>query len=53
MSPDGQRKTVGALNSGPAFKVADPPVDGTYYEIDGEFYTSAYKRVLIRRKDVS
>ena len=29
------------------------PVDGTYYEVDGEFYTSAYKRVLIRRKDVS
>ena len=51
VSPDGQRKTVGALNSGPAFKVAGPPIDGTYYEVNGEFYTSAFKRVLIRRKD--
>ncbi|BDZ57158.1 adenine-specific methyltransferase EcoRI family protein [Barrientosiimonas endolithica] len=53
VSPDGRRKTVGALNSGPAFKVAEPPVGSSYYDINGEFYTSAYKRVLIRRKDTS
>lgn len=53
VSSDGKRKTVGALNSGPAFKVAEPPVDGTYYEVGGELYTSAYKRILIRRRDAS
>lgn len=50
VSPNGSRKTVGALNSGPAFKVDEPPVDSPYYIVDGEFYTSAYKRILIRRR---
>lgn len=50
VNPDGSRKAVSALNSGPAFKLDGPPAGGTYYEVDGEFYTSAYKRVLIRRK---
>lgn len=53
VTPDGKRKMVGALNSGPAFRVADPPVDAPYYDIDGEFYTSAFKRVLIRRRSTS
>lgn len=60
VSPDGSRKTVGALNSGPAFKVAEPPEEGPYYEVKGEdpkaaptFYTSAYKRILIRRRKTS
>jgi hypothetical protein len=57
VSPDGSRKTVGALNSGPAFKVATPPKGVAYYEVKGEdektppsYYISAYKRILIRRK---
>lgn len=53
VTPDGDRKTVGALNSGPAFKVQEPPAQSTYYEVDGEIYVSAYKRVLIRRRDLS
>ncbi|GAB3245317.1 adenine-specific methyltransferase EcoRI family protein [Arthrobacter pigmenti] len=53
VAPDGKRKTVGALNSGPAFKISEPPVGSSYYEVDGDFFTSAYKRVLIRRKDAS
>jgi hypothetical protein len=53
VSPTGKRKAVGALNSGPAFRVASPPVGASYYEIDGEFYTQSYKRVLIKRKVTS
>jgi len=55
--PNGSRKAVGALNSGPAFAVASPPTDIPYYEIKGEeldsvpaYFTSSYKRILIRRK---
>lgn len=60
VSPDGSRKTVGALNSGPAF-VIPAPLEGTaYYEVKGDdpddpttYYTSAYKRILIRRRKSS
>lgn len=48
VSPEGKQKTVSALNSGPAFKVAEPPEDSSYYIVNGAYYTSAYKRVLIR-----
>lgn len=53
VGPDGTRKTVGALNSGPAFKITEPPTSGSYYEVGGELYVSAYKRILIRRKDAA
>jgi len=50
VGPDGSTKTVGALNSGPAFKVDAPPEGSAYYVVDGEHYVSAYKRILIRRR---
>ena len=60
VSPNGTRKAVGALNSGPAFKVATPPTDIAYYEVKSDdpreapaHYTSAYKRILIRRRGAS
>lgn len=60
VSPDGTRKTVGALNSGPAFAIPGPLRDAAYYEVKGEdpdsplsYYTSAYKRILIRRRTTS
>lgn len=53
VKPDGTRKKVGALNSGPAFKVDAPPDGESYYEVNGEFYVSSFKRVLIKRKDAS
>lgn len=53
VSTDGSRKTVSALNSGPAFRVAEPPSDSTYYVIGNEYYVSAYKRVLIRHRGVA
>jgi hypothetical protein len=53
VKPDGTRKKVGALNSGPAFKVDAPPDGESYYEVDGEFYVSSFKRVLIKRRDAN
>lgn len=53
VKPDGTRKKVGALNSGPAFIVDAPPDGESYYEVDGEFYVSSFKRVLIKRRDAS
>jgi hypothetical protein len=50
VSADGSSKTVGALNSGPAFKVDGPPEDGSYYIVGDEYYVSAFKRILIRRR---
>jgi hypothetical protein len=57
VSPDGRRKAVSALNSGPAFAIPGPIKGATYYEIPGAeptdpttYYTSAYKRLLIRKK---
>ena len=46
----GNRKLVGALNSGPAIKVDGPPSGHSYFEVGGEFFISAYKRILIRRR---
>lgn len=51
VNPDGTSKTVGALNSGPAFKVEAAPIGSSYYEVGGEFYVSSYKRILINRRD--
>jgi len=48
---DGNRKTVGALNSSPAIKVDAPPLGKSYFEVGGEFFVATYKRILIRRKD--
>jgi hypothetical protein len=53
VGPDGSRKSVGALNSGPAFAVSRPPKNAAYYIVDGKHYVSAYKRILIRRRRAS
>jgi hypothetical protein len=50
---DGNRKVVSALNSSTAIKVETRPINRSYFEVDGEFYVSTYKRILIRRKDSS
>lgn len=46
----GNRKVVGALNSSTAIEVSEPPADRPYFEVDGKYYISTYKRILIRRK---
>lgn len=50
VDPNGKRKIVGALNSSTAIKVDTPPVGSSYYEVDGEFFISTYKRLIIRRR---
>ena len=50
VSADGSRRTVGALNSSTAIKVDKPPENKSYFEIDGEYFVSTYKRIIIRRK---
>lgn len=47
---NGKRSLVTKLNDGAAIKVDEPPVDKTYYEVDGELFVKTYARVLIRNK---
>ncbi|MBP5405842.1 adenine-specific methyltransferase EcoRI family protein [bacterium] len=47
---NGKKSLVSKLNDGPALKITELPKDKTYYEVDGEKYTQAYARVLIRNK---
>lgn len=48
---NGKKSNVTKLNDGAAIKVTTPPVDKTYYIIDGEYYVAMYPRVLIRLKE--
>ncbi|MBD8583781.1 adenine-specific methyltransferase EcoRI family protein [Frigoribacterium sp. CFBP 8766] len=48
----GARSAVRKLNDGPALKVKKPPIEKTYYEVDGEYYIQLYARILIRRRKV-
>lgn len=47
---NGKRSQVTKLNDGPAIKVDVPPVNKTYYEVDGELFIKPYARILIRNK---
>jgi len=53
VSADGTSKTVGALNSGPAFRLDGPPEEGAYYVVGDQYYVSAFKRILIQRRSGS
>lgn len=46
----GRRREVTKLNDGPAVKIPGPVAGETCYEVDGEWYTKLYARILIRRK---
>ena len=50
VDPNGKRSTVTKLNDSAAIRVESPPVDKTYYEVDGEYFLKLYARLLIRRK---
>jgi len=50
VDPRGNRKVVGALNSSTAIKVDSPPAGASYYEVEGEYFISTYKRILIRHR---
>lgn len=46
----GKKSNVTKLNDGVAVKVDRPPIDQTYYVVDGEYYIQQYKRIFIRRR---
>lgn len=47
---NGKYSQVTKLNDGAAIKVEQPPVNKTYYEVDGELFIKTYARVIIRNK---
>jgi len=53
VDPNGRRSTVTKLNDSGSIKIATPPSDRTYYEVDGDLFLKAYARILIRRKDTT
>lgn len=50
VSKNGVRSRVGKLNDGAAIPHDTEPQDVTYYEVDGQFFTKPYCRVLIRHR---
>jgi hypothetical protein len=48
---NGRRSEVTKLNDGPVLKLPGPLAGETCYEVDGEWYTQVYARILIRRKE--
>lgn len=50
VSKDGRQSKVMKLNDGPAIEVSSPPVNQTYYIVDGHYYIKVYARILIRNR---
>lgn len=48
---NGKKSNVTKLNDGAAIKVPNPPIDKTYYIVDGEYYIQAFKRIFIKRRN--
>jgi hypothetical protein len=46
----GKKSNVSKLNDGVVIKVDSPPIDQTYYVVDGEYYIQQYKRIFICRR---
>jgi len=47
---NGKRSKVSKLNDGPALLITSPPLDKTYYEVEGKLYLGLFQRILIRNK---
>ncbi len=50
VSKEGKRSTVTKLNDAPAIKVGAPPVDKTYYIVDGDCFEAVFARILIKHR---
>ena len=50
INKDGKQSRVSKLNDGPAIEISTPPVDKTYYKVDGKIYLGLFQRLLIKRK---
>ena len=44
----GKESKVTKLNDGAVLLHAEPPLDTTYYIVDGRYYTQVYARILIK-----
>lgn len=53
VSANGKRSSVRKLNDGPALVVEKPPINKTYYEVEGKRLVQMYARILIQNKDVA
>ena len=51
VSASGKKSRVGKLNDGAAIPHSAPPKGVTYYEVDGQFFTQAYARILIHHRN--
>jgi len=49
---NGSREIVTKLNDGPTLKINQPPINKTYYIVDGEYFIQLYARILIKRKEI-
>jgi hypothetical protein len=50
VSKDGSKSIVSKLNDGVTLELQEPPVDKTYYIVDGKYYEQTYPRIIIRRR---
>jgi hypothetical protein len=47
---NGKKSFVSKLNDGATLKLEKPPINKTYYEVNGEYFIQVYARILINRK---
>ena len=50
VSKTGKKTVVTKLNDGAAIEIDGPAEDEVYYIVDGKYYSKAYARILIRKK---
>ena len=50
INKSGKQSVVSKLNDGPVLNISTPPINQTYYIVDGKYYIQLYARILIRRK---
>ena len=46
----GKKSKVSKLNDGPAICIQTPPINKTYYVVEGKYYIGLFQRILIRNK---
>lgn len=50
VNKNGDTSIVSKLNDGVTLKLDEPPVDQTYYIVDGKYYEQLYARIIIRHR---
>ena len=52
VSKTGKKASVTKLNDGAAIELPGPDDGEVYYIVDGHYYTKAYARIIIRKKQI-